>query len=91
MVVTPIIREQLAWTDGQDYLVGANASEFATVALGCLAKFLFGTVSAIAAVSRISAELSSDAFEAAIVNILSGFGNPTCEPQPAPRATDVLR
>jgi len=83
MVITPIIHEQLAWIDGQDYLVAANSTQFAASCVKLFSDVSLWNSVRDSALSRVNAELSSDAFDAAIVNILSGLRNATCERHPA--------
>ena len=83
MVVTPIIRDQLGWTDGQDCLVAGSAKEFADKCILLLNDAALWTTLRENALRRVSSELSSDAFGCRIAGILGDFkAMSKCEPSP---------
>jgi len=75
MVVTPIIRDQLGWSEGKDFLVAENAEQFADKCIELFDNISLWNTLRENALSRVSVELSSAAFDAAVRDILSEFQN----------------
>jgi glycosyltransferase involved in cell wall biosynthesis len=73
MVVTPIIRDQLGWTDGKECLVGADASEFAEKCIELFSNQTQWSALRNGALDRVSTELNTDAFGARIAEILGSL------------------
>jgi len=70
MVVTPIIHEQLGWTDGKEYLVGADAAKFAQRCIHLFTDEVLWNTLRSNALQNVRDELNRDAFGARVAGIL---------------------
>ena len=73
MVVTPIIRDQLGWSEGKDFLVAENTKQLADKCVELFNDISLWNTLRENALSRVRVELSSAAFDAAVRDILSEF------------------